>query len=122
MSSGNQEGSEYVVHTPAAAGAAIPANASQGSKSKLLSVEQRMPPDSRFEEKPNGQPLSLRRATFATLAMGRPLEDRLSTAYLRRVGIYVYEDASGEAVAAIATPLQLPVIKTIEWTLQRHLV
>src|SRR5436305_499612 len=62
----------------------------------------------------NGPLASMPSASFATLAAGRPLDDRLSMAYLREAGIYVYESPSGETVAAIASPSQLPVVKTIE--------
>src|SRR5204862_7587332 len=69
----------------------------------------------------NGPLASIPSASFATLAAGRPLDERLSMAYLREAGIYIYESPSGETVAAIASPSQLPVIKTIEWTIQRNL-
>lgn len=67
-------------------------------------------------------PPPIPRATFASLAAGRPLLDRLSPRYLRDIGMYIYESPSGEARAAVASELQFPLIKTIEWTLQRELV
>jgi hypothetical protein len=41
--------------------------------------------------------------TFAVLAAGRPLLNRLSPRYLREIGMYVYEDAAGRAHAAVAS-------------------
>jgi general secretion pathway protein E len=60
--------------------------------------------------------------TFATLAAGRPLLHGLSIRYLREVGMYVYEDATGQAHAAVASEQQLPLVATVAWTLQRDLV
>jgi general secretion pathway protein E len=62
------------------------------------------------------------RATFAAFAAGRPLLEGLSAKYLREIGMYVYETASGEAHAAVADEAQLPMIETIAWTLQRPLI
>jgi general secretion pathway protein E len=60
------------------------------------------------------------RASFAALAAGRPLVDGFSLRYLRDVGMYVYEDAFGKAHVAVASKELLPLIDTIEWTLQRE--
>jgi general secretion pathway protein E len=62
----------------------------------------------------------VRRVSFATLAAGRPLLEGLSHRYLRDVGMYVYEDALGNVHAAVASEARLPLIETIEWTLQRE--
>jgi general secretion pathway protein E len=56
-----------------------------------------------------------------SLASGRPLLDGLSLRYLRDVGMYVFEDAGGQAYAAVADEKQLPLIETVAWTLQRSL-
>ena len=56
---------------------------------------------------------------FAALAAGRPLLGGLSVRYLREVGMFVYEDTSGNVRAALAKKDLLPLIDTIEWTLRR---
>src|SRR5258708_31391051 len=96
------------------------------------SISRKAPPGANTTSSVNGQeheagpgvqgisaeaPNSLRRATFGALAAGRPLLDRFSTAYLCEIGIYVYENLSGESCVAISTPMQLSVVETIEWTL-----
>lgn len=57
--------------------------------------------------------------SFAELAAGKPLLDRFSVPYLRSERIYVYENSSGEAHAAIADESCRPIVRTIGWTLQR---
>jgi general secretion pathway protein E len=63
---------------------------------------------------------AITRTTFEALVAGRPLIDRFSPRYLRDVGMYVYENASGEVRAAISDEQQLRLIDTVAWTLQRH--
>src|SRR6516164_948932 len=75
-----------------------------------------------FDPQLGGAPLrsTMTRATFSELTAGRPLVDRFSPRYLREVGMYVYESASGEARAAISDERQLHLIETVAWTLQRR--
>jgi general secretion pathway protein E len=61
-------------------------------------------------------------STFSALSAGRPLLEGLSLRYLRDSGIYVYEDAAGQAHAAVASEKQMPLIVTVAWTLQRDVV
>ena len=65
---------------------------------------------------------NISRASFATIAAGRPLLDRFSPRYLRDNGIYLYENALGEVHAAIASEEQLAFVDTVEWTLQCKVV
>jgi general secretion pathway protein E len=75
-----------------------------------------------FQPQPSavGQNGGIPRTTFETLVAGRPLIDRFSPRYLRNVGMYVYEDASGEVRAAISDEQQLRLIDMVAWTLQRQ--
>jgi general secretion pathway protein E len=61
------------------------------------------------------------RTTFAALSAGRPLLDGLSPRYLRENGVFVYESASGETRAAVASEEQLSLVETIAWTLGRQI-
>ncbi len=63
---------------------------------------------------------SIARTSFAELIAGRPLVDRFSPRYLREIGMYLYEGASGQVHAVISDQQQLPLIDTIAWTLQRQ--
>lgn len=63
--------------------------------------------------------LVARPISFATLAAGKPLLDGFSIRYLREVGAFIYEDAFGNARAALAKEELLSLVATIEWTLQR---
>jgi general secretion pathway protein E len=63
---------------------------------------------------------SVARTSFAELVAGRPLVDRFSPRYLREIGMYLYEGASGQVHAVISDQQQLPLIDTIAWTLQRQ--
>jgi general secretion pathway protein E len=65
-------------------------------------------------------PCSFPCTSFEALAAGRPLIDRFSPRYLRDVGMYVYENAAGEVLAAISDQQQLHLIDTVAWTLQRQ--
>src|SRR5262249_3342079 len=62
------------------------------------------------------------RVTFSTLAAGRPILDRFSARYLRDNRVYLYEDDRGQIHAALASEDQLPLISTIEWTLQQKVI
>jgi general secretion pathway protein E len=76
-------------------------------------------PDSRGAISRGDRPLH--RVPFASLAGGRPLVEGLSLRYLREAGIYLYEDTFGTAHAAVASEELLPLIETLQWTLQREL-
>ena len=115
MSSVNNRGVEYVMRT-SAGGRQTRSSAAPEPNGGLE------PADHESELTLNGSVAGIRRSTFAALAAGRPLDDRLSMAYLRQVGIYAYENSSGEIVVALASPSQRAIVKTIEWTLQCSIV
>ena len=62
------------------------------------------------------------RVAFSALAAGRPAIDRFSARYLRDNFIYLYEDEREQIHAALTSENQLPLIDTIEWTLQRKVI
>ena len=63
-----------------------------------------------------------RTSILAALAADGRLLHRFSARYLRDVGLYVYEDATGDVRAAISKHEQLPLIETVAWTLQRKVL
>jgi general secretion pathway protein E len=62
------------------------------------------------------------RVAFPALAAGRPVIDRFSARYLRDNCVYLYEDDRGQVHAAFASEQQLPLIDTVEWTLQQKVI
>ena len=93
-------------------------NALLGGAAPAILDDQHHKRSIRLDSEPASAPIP--RTSFAVLTAGRPLIDRFSTRYLREVGMYVYENTSGDVRAAISSEKQLPLIETVAWTLQRN--
>src|SRR5262245_20089685 len=86
-----------------------------------MAIESRLVHSTNLGPVSHGRHLSLPAATSAELSEGTPLLGSLSLKYLREIEVYIYENPTGEARAAIADESQLPLVETIAWTLQRQL-